>query len=81
MVKNGEGFTFLPELCSIQLGKEDQKNLRPFKSFVPVREISFVTGPYAIKLSIQEGIIEMIKKQLPESLKKAPKKAEVIGIN
>lgn len=81
MVKNGEGFTFLPQLCSLQLGKEEQKNLRPFKSFIPVREISFVTGPFAIKLSIQEGIVEMIKKQLPDGLKKAPKKAEVIGIS
>ncbi len=81
MVKNGEGFTFLPELCSSQMSAADQKNLRPFKSFVPVREISFVTGPFAIKLSIQEGLIEMIKKQLPVHLKKSPKKAEILSIN
>jgi len=81
MVKNGEGFTFLPYLCSQQLNEKDRKFLRPFKSFVPVREISFVTGPFAIKLSIQEGLIEMIKKQVPAQLLKEPKKAEILGIN
>ena len=58
----------------------DQKLLRDFKGHLPVRDVSFVTGPHSMKTSIEKAMIKVILNSLPSELKKDPKKADVISI-
>jgi LysR family transcriptional regulator, hydrogen peroxide-inducible genes activator len=81
MVKAGNGFTILPYLASVNLSSVDQKLVRDFKSIVPVRDISFVTGPHSMKKSIEKAMIKVIHKSVPKELKKESSKTEVISIN
>jgi LysR family transcriptional regulator, hydrogen peroxide-inducible genes activator len=81
MVKASQGFTVLPYLSCINLSDVDQKMLRDFKLHLPVRDISFVTGPMSMKTSIDKAMIKTILKNLPKELKKNSVKAEVIAIN
>ena len=80
MVKSANGFTVLPYLACVNMPKADQELLRDFKQNVPVREISFVTGPMAMKLSIDKALVKVILKNVPKELKKTSSKAEVITI-
>lgn len=79
MVISTTGFTVLPELTCMNLSKENQKLLRPFKGLTPVRDISFVTGPLSIKTSIEKALIKVVKESLPSGLKKDGK-AEIVSI-
>ena len=80
MVKSSQGFTVLPYLACKNMSKVDQENLRDFKGNVPVRDISFVTGPLSMKHSLDGALIKTIQEHLPKDLKKVPSKAEVLGI-
>lgn len=80
MVKSTKGFTVLPELACLNLSAEDRKFLRDFNNHIPVRNISFVTGPLSMKTSIDKVLIKTLLKCLPKSLKKESAKAEVISI-
>jgi LysR family hydrogen peroxide-inducible transcriptional activator len=81
MVKATQGFTVLPYLASNNLSEIDQKSLRDFKNHLPVRNISFVTGPHSMKKSIEKALIKVINKNLPKVLKKESPKAEIISIH
>lgn len=80
MVKSTQGFTVLPWLTYANLSTVDQKLLRDFKGTVPVREISFVSGPLSMKTSIQKALIKVIKEALPKELRKEKAKSEIIPI-
>lgn len=80
LVKNSKGFTVLPYLASRNLSKTDQGMLRNFKSEIPVREISFVTGPLSIKNSIDKALIDVVCRNLPMELKKNRPKSVVLTI-
>lgn len=80
MVKSTHGFTVLPYLAAKNLSPSDQKQLRDFKNSNPVREISFVTGPYSLKTSITEALMKSIKENLPSELKKSSRKAAVVPL-
>lgn len=81
MVKSSPGFTVLPYLTTLGMSKDDQSHLREFKSVVPVREISFVTGPHSMKESIKKALVKSVMKSLPKELKKENKKSEVLSIH
>lgn len=80
MVKASQGFTLLPYLATVNMSTADQKLLRDFKGLVPVRDISFVTGPHSMKKSIEKALVKVIGKNIPKELKKSSAKAEVLGI-
>lgn len=81
LVKSSQGFTVLPYLAAINMPEKDQTMLRNFKQNIPVREISFVTGPLSMKTSIQKALIEVILANIPKELRKVSSKAEVLGIH
>ena len=81
MVKSTKGFTVLPYLATFSLSKSDLELLRDFKSQVPVREISFVSGPMSMKTSINEALVKVVSSVIPKELKKSTSKAEVISIH
>jgi LysR family hydrogen peroxide-inducible transcriptional activator len=81
MVKTTQGFTILPELACGQLSPQDQKLLRDFKSHLPVRDVSFVTGPFALKTSIEKVLIKMMRDNIPKHLQKNSSRMEVLPIN
>lgn len=80
MVKASRGFTVLPYLACLNLSVNDQKSLKDFKNLVPVRDISFVTGPLSMKKSIEKAIAKVIIKNVPKELLKESIKYEVMPI-
>lgn len=80
MVKSSTGFTILPYLATLNLSTSDQKLLRDFKTHIPVRDISFVTGPLSMKKSVEKALVKVIGKYLPKELKKSSPKNEVVSI-
>lgn len=80
MVKSSTGFTVLPYLACQNLSLQDQKLIRDFKSHLPVRDISFVTGPLSMKTSIEKALSKIILKNVPKELKKNSEKNDVVAI-
>jgi LysR family hydrogen peroxide-inducible transcriptional activator len=80
MVKSAKGFTVLPYLATVHMSEVDKKLLKDFKGHVPVRDISFVTGPHSMKKSIEKALIKVIGMNIPKELKKSSAKAEVVSI-
>lgn len=81
MVRSTQGFTVLPELTCLSLSPENKKLLRDFKGQIPARHISFVTGPYSMKSSIQKALIKVIKRTLPKELTSGKSKTEIVPIH
>lgn len=81
MVKSTKGFTVLPYLATLTLSSKDSELLRDFKSHVPVRDISFVTGPLSMKTSIKDALFKVVSATVPKELRKASSKSEVIAIH
>lgn len=81
MVKASVGFTVLPFLSCMNLSSNDQKLLRDFKNHLPVRDVSFITGPMSMKNSIDKAMMKTILSCLPKDLKKPSHKSEVISIS
>lgn len=81
MVKSTKGFTVLPYLTTLTLSQKDTDLLRDFKSQVPVRDISFVTGPMSMKTTIKDALMKVIQASVPKELKKTSSKAEVLPIH
>lgn len=81
MVKSTKGFTVLPYLATLTLSEKDAELLRDFKGQVPVRDISFVTGPLSMKTSIKDALFKVVSAAIPKELKKTSSKAEVISIH
>jgi LysR family hydrogen peroxide-inducible transcriptional activator len=80
MVKASKGFTVLPYLASINMSEVDQKLLKDFKGHLPVRDISFVTGPHSMKKSVEKALVKVILKCLPKELRRTSANAEVVPI-
>ncbi len=70
LVEEGRGFTVLPELAAQRLGAPEKKRLRPWKGKRPVREISLVTGPFALRHAIQRALKDCLISHLPAELQK-----------
>lgn len=80
MVKFSSGFTVLPELACLNMQDADKKFLRDFKQNVPVRDISFVTGPHSLKKSVEKALVKTIMKGLPKEIRKTPPESEVVPL-
>lgn len=65
IVEMNEGITIIPELAAIALDKSRQKQLRSFKSPVPMREISLVTYRHFIK----KRLFEVLKEEILTAVK------------
>ncbi|RYY39588.1 MAG: hydrogen peroxide-inducible genes activator [Chitinophagaceae bacterium] len=61
------GITILPELAIDGLSAAQQKNVLPFRSPAPVREISIVTTPHYARRKIVEVLSETVRAHLPAS--------------
>lgn len=81
LLESMAGFTVVPELAVPHLSKEGQKRLRPLKGKRPVREISLVTGPFALKASITAALKTTLLECLPSTLQEASKKDRVLEIS
>lgn len=68
MVESGNGITFVPELATLQLSKEQQELVRPFAIPKPAREIVLVTRKDFIRQSIASILIDSIKKSVPQEM-------------
>lgn len=68
MVESGNGITFIPELATLQLSKEQTELVRPFAIPKPTREIVFVTRKDFIRHTLAGILIENIKKSVPKSM-------------
>lgn len=81
MVKASGGFTVLPLLACEKLSDADKSLLRSFKQKVPVRRISFVTGPFSIRQSVEKVMVKTILGSLPKALKQKTTGTEVLSIH
>lgn len=68
MVENGNGITFIPELATLQLSKEQKELVRPFAIPTPTREIVFVTRKDFIRHTIAGILTESIKSSVPKPM-------------
>lgn len=68
MVESGNGITFIPELATLQLSKEQTELVRPFAIPKPTREIVFVTRKDFIRHTLAGILIENIKKSVPKNM-------------
>ncbi len=66
--KNG-GYTLLPELFALDLGKDDQSKLRHFSDPVPTREVSLIVNKSFAKQKLVEALRTTILDNLPPLLK------------
>jgi LysR family hydrogen peroxide-inducible transcriptional activator len=73
LLQSMTGFTVVPELAIRHLSPEIQKRLRPFKGKRPVREISIISGPFALKNSIAKALKEVLVTNLPKELTQSKK--------
>lgn len=73
LLQTMHGFTVIPELAIPHLSPAIQKRLRPLKGKRPVREISLVTGPFALKASITQALKGSLLKSLPKQLTQTKK--------
>lgn len=79
LLESMPGFTVVPELAIPHLSKDIQKRLRPLKGKRPVREISLVTGPFALKASITNALKKTLLEALPAGVETS-KKDRVLDI-
>jgi LysR family hydrogen peroxide-inducible transcriptional activator len=68
MVESGNGMTFIPELATLQLGKEQKELVRPFAIPKPTREIVFVTRKDFIRHAIADLLIKSIRAAVPQEM-------------
>lgn len=68
MVESGNGTTFIPELATYQLSKEQTELVRPFAIPKPTREIVFVTRKDFIRHTVSGILIESIRKSVPKDM-------------
>ena len=81
MLESMHGFTVIPELAIPHLSKDIQKRLRPLKGKRPVREVSLITGPFALKNSITKALQTTLIASLPKEILKVSKKDNILDIN
>ncbi len=56
LTKEGLGMTLLPYLHTLDLSKEDEKYLKPFKNTVPAREVSLIYHKSQLKMHLIEAL-------------------------
>lgn len=73
VIKNNSGYTLIPELLGLQLGKEVlEQHVREFEPPIPTREISFVYRRDHWKINIIKAIKQTIQDSLPTHIQTVP---------
>ena len=82
LIRNGNGFTLLPELATLNLSPEEKKlNLKKFIYPMPTREVSLIHNQNFSKKNIISVLLKEILDKLPEKVKNIKKnKIDVIKI-
>ena len=70
IVDNSNGITVIPEFAKLLLPKENQKMVKPFSDYYPVREVSLVIERTFLKRSLIEKLKEEIIKSVPKRMLK-----------
>ncbi|MBY0518643.1 MAG: hydrogen peroxide-inducible genes activator, partial [Bacteriovoracaceae bacterium] len=81
LLNSMHGFTVVPELSIPHFNQSVQKRIRTFKGKRPVREISMITGPFALKESIANAIKKIILENVPGPVLAETKKDVIIEIS
>lgn len=68
MVLKSSGYTLLPHMALKGLQKSQEKNIRPFKKPVPMREVSLIFNKSSGKVKILDALEEAILYTLPEGI-------------
>jgi LysR family hydrogen peroxide-inducible transcriptional activator len=68
MVESGKGITFIPELATHQLSREQKELVRPFAIPRPTREIVLVTRRDFIRHTLAEMLINSIRESVPKEM-------------
>ena len=74
LVDNNYGITVIPELATKNFTSTKVKQLRYFKSPVPVREISIVTHYQYVKERLLRALKEIVLENIPPEMKKVKEK-------
>lgn len=82
LVRNGLGYTLIPELhLKLLSNKERENQVRPIRNPVPLREVSLVYRKGDWRDRFLSKLTEVIRNQIPAELKKQPTaKTEVLDI-
>jgi LysR family transcriptional regulator, hydrogen peroxide-inducible genes activator len=80
LVEKNYGITVIPELATLNMSAQQQKQLRAFKAPVPVREISLVTEREHVKKRMIDALFICIQQHLPPSLSGVSGKKNVLSI-
>ncbi|MDR1130655.1 MAG: hydrogen peroxide-inducible genes activator [Prevotellaceae bacterium] len=78
VVDYNNGITIIPEMHAMGLSEEKQENLRPFKNFTAVREVSLVVSKEYVRKTMLNIITEIIKDSVPKSMQDTKLKEYVI---
>ena len=81
LIRNGNGFTLLPELATLSLSSEEKrKNLKSILSPIPTREVSLINSHKYVKIRLLQALKSEILKNLPTNIKTTYNKMSVINI-
>ena len=70
LIRQGDGYTFIPELATMDLTKADQnKYIRKFKKPIPTREVSLVHSRSFLKQEIIDALQDEILDSLPKEIR------------
>ncbi len=82
LVKQGVGYTILPELAVMNLTSEEKKLVKEFQAPIPTREVSLVHNRIYLKEQTIKALEEMIIASLPASVESHKnKKIQIIPID
>jgi LysR family hydrogen peroxide-inducible transcriptional activator len=70
IVDNSNGITVIPEFAKLLLPKENQKMVKSFSDYYPVREVSLIIERTFLKRSLIEKLKEEIIKSVPSKMLK-----------
>jgi LysR family hydrogen peroxide-inducible transcriptional activator len=80
VVDYNTGITIIPEMHAMGLSEEKQENLRPFKNFTAVREVSLVVSREYVRKTMLNIIMEIVRGSVPKSMQDPKLKEYVIDI-
>lgn len=69
LVDKSGGFTLVPELFTLDMGKDEKAKLRGFEEPVPTREVSLIVKKSFMKKKLLDALHKEIKNSLPPIIK------------
>lgn len=68
MVESGHGLTFIPELATLQLNKDQKEFLRPFAIPKPTRQIRLIYHKNYVRKSLLEILVNEVQASVPKQM-------------